>query len=253
MGTTPIYGLPYPDLDDAPNVPADVQALAEATETELDRLPVTVQTFTANGTWNKPAFAKAVRVQVQAGGGAGGGCATTAAGESAAGGGGEGGAYVESWFAASALGASEQVTRGAGGTGVTNGDGNPGGTSSFGVGASLVSAAGGAGGSVNVASSSSPGGGVGGGSTQAMTGGLQIAGAPGFFGRRSGSSFGSFGGNGGGSYLGQGGQGGTGSGNGNAGRGYGGGGGGGINNTGQGTARAGGAGAGGRVIVTTYY
>jgi len=34
-GATPVYGLPWPILPDAPNVPADIQALAEATEAGL--------------------------------------------------------------------------------------------------------------------------------------------------------------------------------------------------------------------------
>lgn len=38
MGTTPIYGFPFPDLDDAPNVPADVQALAGAVDTTVDSI-----------------------------------------------------------------------------------------------------------------------------------------------------------------------------------------------------------------------
>lgn len=35
MPTTPTYGLPYPVLSDPPNVPGDLQALAEATDTAL--------------------------------------------------------------------------------------------------------------------------------------------------------------------------------------------------------------------------
>lgn len=55
MPSTPIYGLPYPSLSDSPNGPAQFQALAEAIETELDRIdddisgvPIT-QTATAAG------------------------------------------------------------------------------------------------------------------------------------------------------------------------------------------------------------
>jgi hypothetical protein len=36
--STPIYGLPYPSLTDPPNGPAQFQALAEAVETELNRI-----------------------------------------------------------------------------------------------------------------------------------------------------------------------------------------------------------------------
>lgn len=35
MPTTPTYNLPYPQLDDAPNVPADLQALAEGVDTAI--------------------------------------------------------------------------------------------------------------------------------------------------------------------------------------------------------------------------
>lgn len=38
MPTTSIYGLPYPSLSDPPNGAAQIQALAEAVETELQRL-----------------------------------------------------------------------------------------------------------------------------------------------------------------------------------------------------------------------
>ena len=42
MPSTPIYGLPYPSLSDPPNGPAQFQALAEAVETELDRIDDTI-------------------------------------------------------------------------------------------------------------------------------------------------------------------------------------------------------------------
>lgn len=38
MPTTPVYGLPYPSLSDSPNGPAQFQALAQAVETQLQRL-----------------------------------------------------------------------------------------------------------------------------------------------------------------------------------------------------------------------
>lgn len=40
--STPIYGLPYPSLSDPPNGPAQIQALAEAVEAELDRIDDTI-------------------------------------------------------------------------------------------------------------------------------------------------------------------------------------------------------------------
>lgn len=38
MPTTPIYGFPYPSLSDPPNGPAQFQALAQAVETQIQRL-----------------------------------------------------------------------------------------------------------------------------------------------------------------------------------------------------------------------
>ena len=52
MGTTPIHGLPYPDLSDAPNVPSDFSALASAVDTLLAQYSdaADVQVFTSSGT-----------------------------------------------------------------------------------------------------------------------------------------------------------------------------------------------------------
>lgn len=47
MPTTPIYGLPYPSLSDPPNGAAQIQALAEAVESELQRIDGTPVTVTA--------------------------------------------------------------------------------------------------------------------------------------------------------------------------------------------------------------
>lgn len=41
-GATPIYGLPFPELDEGANVPADMQALAEATDDALAALAADV-------------------------------------------------------------------------------------------------------------------------------------------------------------------------------------------------------------------
>lgn len=38
MPSTPIYGLPYPDLSEPPNGPTQIEALAEAVEAELARI-----------------------------------------------------------------------------------------------------------------------------------------------------------------------------------------------------------------------
>jgi len=204
-------------------------------------------TFSANGTFTKADHVglRAVRIRCQAGGGAGGGAAATAAGEGSAGGGGEGGAYAESFKVAADLAAAETVTVGAGGTGVSGGNGNVGGTSSFGT---LVSAAGGDAGTATAASAT--GASLSGAtSTQAMTGDVQIGGGGGGACVRDLAK--SFGGQGGDSAMGTGGRG-AGQGiAGSNGRGYGGAGGGAANNASE-AARAGGNGTGGRVLVDVY-
>lgn len=93
-----------------------------------------VQVFTANGTWNKPANLLFVMVEVAGAGGAGGGAQTPGTGQSAAGGAGGGGGYARKVITASALGASVAVTVGSGGASVAgNNAGGDGGPSSFGT------------------------------------------------------------------------------------------------------------------------
>ena len=100
---------------------------------------VDVQTFTASGTWTKPAGATRILVQARGGGGSGG---SGTAGQGGNGGG--GGAYNEHWFDASATGATETITIGGGGAAVGSGvNGNAGGDTTFG---SLFTVYGGAGG-----------------------------------------------------------------------------------------------------------
>jgi hypothetical protein len=93
-----------------------------------------VRTYSAGATWTKPAGLKYAIIEVVGGGGSGGGTPITAAGQAAAGSGGAGGGYARVLKLAAALGASEAVTVGAGGTAATAGaGGNAGGTSSFGT------------------------------------------------------------------------------------------------------------------------
>ena len=100
----------------------------------------TIQTFTANDTYTKPAGLKYALVRTQAGGGGGGG----GGGASTGGGGGGGGGYAEELLATASIGATETVTVGGGGAGgVGAANGAAGGTSSFGA---LNSATGGSGG-----------------------------------------------------------------------------------------------------------
>jgi hypothetical protein len=97
-----------------------------------------IQTFTSSGTWTKPLGATEVLVRLWGAGGSGGTASVSA------GGGGGGGAYVEKWFAASDLGATEAVGIGAGGVAITAAStpGNDGGNSTF----DTLTAYGGAGG-----------------------------------------------------------------------------------------------------------
>lgn len=166
MGTTPVFGFPYPEIESPADVPTDISALASAVEDELQSVEAFrySQTFImeASGNFVKGNFPglRAVRVRVVGGGGSGGGCANTGSGSNAEGGGGGGGGYAEAFILDSALATSETVTIGAGGVPAATGnnDGSTGGTTSFG---SHVSATGGAGGGGSPSSSSStlaPGG-----------------------------------------------------------------------------------------------
>jgi hypothetical protein len=104
-------------------------------------LPIpTITSFTASGTWTKPAGLVAAVVEVWGAGGSGG-----RKNANFGGGGGGGGSYVRTYFQASQLGATETVTIGAGGAAVSanNTAGNVGGDTTFG---SLVTARGGGGG-----------------------------------------------------------------------------------------------------------
>jgi hypothetical protein len=121
---------------------------------------INVQSFTGSGTWTKPSLAAGSRVLIQAWGGGGSGGRGNASNYY---GGGGGGGYNERWLTLSAMGATETVTVGAGGTGasVLNG-GNIGGTTSVGslisaYGGSFASNGGGGGGQLSAGSSTTPG------------------------------------------------------------------------------------------------
>lgn len=108
-----------------------------------------IQTFKANGTYTPTAGMANCVIQCLGGGGAGGGTPTASAVLAAAGSGGGAGGYSQSYVTAATIGASQSVTVGAGGTGVSNAAGNNGADTSVG---SIVIAKGGTGGVAGIAS-----------------------------------------------------------------------------------------------------
>jgi len=120
---------------------------------------VKVTTYTASGTHTLTSGCKTVEIECWGAGGGSGGCASTAAGQFTGGGGGGGGAYAYKLSTASAFGASQTVTVGAGGSAGASGAnaGGAGGDTSVGT---LCVAKGGSGG--------------GGGSAQTAAGGTTI-------------------------------------------------------------------------------
>jgi hypothetical protein len=208
--------------------------------------------LTANTTFTKATYPwlQYVKVKVQGGGGAGGGSQATSGGNHSAGGGGGGGGYAEKVVQVASLGASETVTVGVGGLGVSGGSGNDGGTSSFGAHAVALGGSGGAA-STQSALAISGAGGPGG---LATAGDLLVSGTAGAM--SGGNATLGQGGSGGGAMLGGGARGqytgaSSASLNGVAGALYGGGGGGAVTNT-SGPVGTGGAGAAGIVIVELY-
>lgn len=207
----------------------------------------TIQIFTASGTYTKPAGLVAAIVEVCGAGGGGGGGAATGAPYSWAGGGG-GGSSSRRRLLASAIGATETVTIGAGGSAGTSagGNGGTGGTSSLGA---LVNAPGGVGGDGAVSGSTSYPGGAGG--AVGSAGDIFFVGGAGSDSSSTGTGSSNFTGKGGDSRYGGGGL----AVNiwetaGNVGKQYGGGGSGGC---GGASGFAGGAGFAGVIIVTEFY
>lgn len=154
FATTGIFFNPGPD------VPFFVSTSAGAGDSgkgaKLNASGVLDQSFTTTpivrtylnaaspATWTKPTGLKYVIVEVQGAGGAGGGSNNSTNHSNGCGGG--GGGYSRKLIAVASLGATETVTIGAGGTGVSVGTGNTGATSSFG---SHCSATGGTGGGLS--------------------------------------------------------------------------------------------------------
>jgi hypothetical protein len=253
MGTTSNRSWPYPESSDfVADGATAIENLADAIDASIGKGYSFVERvyFTSSGTFTKASYPylSVVRIVVVAAGG-GGGRGQTAL---SAGAGGGSGAYCEQWLAASALGASETVTIGAGGAGIGGGgsgiDGIAGGTSSFG---SLISCSGGDGGLGSIDSTSRVVSGGQGGAVTASGSYVGIGGNRGHYGITNAGGYG-WPGFGGSTPLG---NGGTNSNSapqvGDNGLGYGAGGGGGLG-SGASINRNGGTGANGIVILDLY-
>lgn len=137
---------------------------------------VVVQTFTSTGTYTPTAGMKYCQIEVVGSGGAGGGTGATGASQMAAGGGGGAGGYSKGIFTSATIGASQSVTIGNAGSGVSGN--NPGGNGSACSVGALISANGGSGGAGTAAgTSASANGGAGG--TAGSGGSFNSVGAPG--------------------------------------------------------------------------
>jgi hypothetical protein len=207
-----------------------------------------IQVIESTGTYTPTAGMEYCQIEVLGGGGAGGGANATSNGYGSVGGGGGAGEYARGVFSAATIGASQAVTIGAGGAGVSASTGSVGGNTSVGA---LISAYGGRGGTAIIAckyGSAGPGlGGTGGAGGEVRT--------PGFVGLPGCTMYDGpilMTGTGASSQFGAGGLSNQGYGDGNAALGYGAGGGGGGNHGVAHPARTGGAGAKGVVIITEY-
>lgn len=127
---------------------------------------VNAEVFYASTTWTAPAGVCTASVECWGGGGAGGGTGTAAVVKT--GGGGGGGAYARNPSVTVTPGSSYSVAIGAGGTGVQNATGNPGGSTTF-NGTTVVAVGGSGGGATNTATGGTGGAGGAGGSSTGTT------------------------------------------------------------------------------------
>lgn len=87
------------------------------------------QLFTTSGIYTPTVGTRTIIIELLGGGGAGGGSAPTSSGQQASGSGGGSGGYVKARLTSGFSG--QPITIGAGGTGVSNSNGNPGGNTLF--------------------------------------------------------------------------------------------------------------------------
>lgn len=106
------------------------------------------QIFTSSGTYVPNPNLVLCKVEAVGGGGGGGGAPVTGSNQGSMGGGGGGAQYSVDFFSAATIGASQSVTIGSGGIGVTSNPGTDGGQTIFGA---LSGVTGGAGGSTGIA------------------------------------------------------------------------------------------------------
>ena len=140
---------------------------------------VVSQVFTSNGTYTPTSGMVYCEIEVIGGGGAGGGANTTTGSQYSNGGGGGAGEYARGIFDAATVGASQTVTIGAAGTGVSAGTGGSGGTTSVGA---LITGGGGAGGLASAASATPNLGVAGAGGSGGSGGNFRSNGEDGFYG-----------------------------------------------------------------------
>ncbi|WP_052024708.1 hypothetical protein [Pseudomonas sp. G5(2012)] len=119
--------------------------LADAIRASTTGRLLNTQVFTSSGTYTPTPGMKFAIVTVQGGGGGGAGTTVPTAGNASIGAGGNAGAFARGKFLAAAIGASQAVTIGIGGTAGVSANGGGGATTSLGA---LITAPGGGGGNM---------------------------------------------------------------------------------------------------------
>lgn len=167
------FGVKYRELNTI-NLQDLIGTLATQSTGTPNFNQINYQVFFTSGTYEPSANMVYCVVECQGGGGAGG-SATGTVGQSACGGGGGGGGYSKDSIPASLIGSSQPVYVGTGGQGITGAAGSNGLITSFGS-PTMVSAAGGHGGSLGTAGAIVSGGAPGIGLTKTVTLAGQVGG-----------------------------------------------------------------------------